>query len=85
MIFYLTIEWLFKIVSFLILIRVILSWVPHDPYHRLVRYLYQVTEPVLAPFRQVFPPQRMGGLDVSPIAALFILSIIKNAVVGLLF
>jgi YggT family protein len=79
---------LFQVYSFLILIRVLLSWVNTNPYqpridHPLVRVLYQVTDPVLKPLQRVIPP--IGGtLDISPIVALFALEIARRVVVGFL-
>ena len=35
--------------------RAIISWVNPDPYNPIVRFLYEVTEPVLARIRRVLP------------------------------
>ena len=48
-----------------IIAAVVMSWVNPDPYNPVVRFLVQVTEPVLSRIRKVIPP--MGGLDLSPI------------------
>ncbi len=61
------INFLFTAFNFIILIRVVLSWVNVDPYNPLVRMIYQITEPVLAPIRRIVPP--MAGLDFSPLIA----------------
>jgi YggT family protein len=74
---------LFTVLEFAILIRVILSWTRVDPFHPLVRLLDQITEPILAPFRRIFPPQ--AGLDFSPILAFFALEILRRLVLRLLF
>ncbi|SVC75581.1 uncharacterized protein METZ01_LOCUS328435, partial [marine metagenome] len=34
----------FNLLQMLILVRVILSWIPHDPYHQVIQLLYQITE-----------------------------------------
>lgn len=57
---------------YLILGRVIISWVNADPYNPIVRFLFAATEPVLAPIRRRLP--YLGGLDLSPM--LLILAII---------
>ncbi|WP_028585930.1 YggT family protein [Desulfogranum mediterraneum] len=44
--------------------RAVISWVNADPYNPIVRFLIQVTEPLLERIRRVLPP--MGGLDLSP-------------------
>jgi YggT family protein len=56
----------------LIIGRVIISWVNADPYNPIVRFLHGATDPVLDPIRRRLPI--MGGLDLSPM--LLILAII---------
>lgn len=57
--------------------RAIISWINVDPYNPIVRFLYEVTEPVLARIRRILPPFG-GGLDFSPmivmVAILFLLN-----------
>ncbi|MDP8212461.1 MAG: YggT family protein [Candidatus Zapsychrus exili] len=50
----------------LILIRVLISWVNPDPYNAIVQFLYRMTDPVLQRIRKVLPPM---GIDISPILA----------------
>ncbi len=61
----------------LILGRVLISWV--DPVGRtqLGAMLIQTTEPILGPLRRVIPP--MGGIDLSPLIILIILSALWRA------
>lgn len=48
-----------------LLAAIILSWVaPHNP-HPAIALLWQLMEPVMAPFRKIIPS--LGGLDLSPI------------------
>ena len=50
----------------MLLARVVMSWIPNlDPNNPIARFLYQATEPVLAPIRSVLPP--MAGIDLSPL------------------
>src|SRR5918996_6471857 len=46
--------------------RVLISWVNADPYNPIVRFLYLATEPVLARVRRLLPVYG-GGFDLSPI------------------
>ncbi|MFZ5802978.1 MAG: YggT family protein [Candidatus Omnitrophota bacterium] len=62
--------------------RIILSWFPVDPYHSIVQFLYQVTDPLLAPFRRL--PLQIGMLDLSPIFAFIALVFIRNVTVRFL-
>ena len=48
-----------------VIARAILSWVNPDPYNPIVRFLYNVTEPVLYRIRRTIP-LNMGGIDFTP-------------------
>jgi YggT family protein len=69
-------------VYFIILVaRIILSWFPVTPGTALASItsiLYDLTEPVLGPFRRIIPP--VGMIDISPIVVFFALSILRQAV-----
>ena len=60
--------------SIVILARVLMSWVQVDPNSPLARTLIDLTEPVLAPIRNLLPPTM--GLDFSPIIAMILLQIV---------
>ncbi|MBU1566651.1 MAG: YggT family protein [Proteobacteria bacterium] len=45
--------------------RAVISWVNPDPSNPIVRFLYEVTEPVLSRIRR-WLPINMGGIDFSP-------------------
>ena len=53
---------------FLIIASVILSWVGQRMRHPIIPLVYQLTEPVLKPFRKFIPP--IAGIDLSPLFAL---------------
>lgn len=53
---------------FLIIANVLLSWVAGRAQHPVVPLVYQLTEPVLRPFRRIIPP--IAGIDLSPVFAL---------------
>ena len=73
----------FNILSLAILARVFLSWVRVDPYPPAIQLLYQVTEPILAPLRNLIPP--MGMFDISPIVALLLLQFIEQLLLSIIF
>lgn len=68
---------LLQILSIAILIRVLLTWFPVDPSNPIIRILYDITEPILAPLRKVIP--RIGMFDLSPIAAMLLIQFISSA------
>ena len=69
--FLLAVAWLLgyvlKAYMWIIIIRALLSWVNPDPWNPIVRFLYQVTEPVLRPIRQRLPS---AGIDFSPVVVI---------------
>jgi YggT family protein len=61
----------FTLYELAIIARALLPWFRVSPYHPAMRFLIQITEPLLAPIRRNLPA--IGGLDFSPMAALLIL------------
>ncbi|NLB18869.1 MAG: YggT family protein [Syntrophomonadaceae bacterium] len=82
MLIYDIVDIIFDVMMFLIVVRVILSFIRIDPYQPLIRYVYEITEPVLAPFRRLLP--FAGGLDFSPILAWMALMLVRNIVLGII-
>lgn len=76
------VDLLFDIIVYLIIFRCILSFIRHDPYHPLIKIVYDLTEPILAPFRRFMRPGM--GIDFSPILAFLVLSVVKSLVIRLL-
>lgn len=54
-----------NLIFWLVLVRVIMSWVNPTMNSPFMLVIYQVTEPVMAPIRRILPP--MGGIDLSPV------------------
>ncbi len=75
--------WALEIYMWLIIARALISWVNPDPYNPIVRFLYNVTEPVLAYLRRRLPVV-YGGLDLSPLAVLAAIIFLKVFLVGTL-
>jgi YggT family protein len=72
---------LLQILWLAILVRVILSWFPVDSSNPIIRIVWEITEPVLAPFRRVIP--RIGMFDLSPLAAFLVISFLQQQLVRL--
>ena len=68
---------LVKIYFFALLGMIILSWVAPGNSNPAAYLMYQITEPVMAPFRRVLPS--MGGLDFSPILVFILINIVQIA------
>ena len=67
--------------TFAIIARALLSWFPDMQNSSLGRALYNVTEPILAPFRQIVP--RVGQFDISPIVAIIVIQVIGKVLADL--
>jgi YggT family protein len=72
------IDILFTLLELAILARVLLSWFRLSPYHPVVNFIYQITEPILRPLRNIIPP--LGMIDISPIVALILMDIIRQII-----
>ncbi len=68
--------------SLAILVRVLLSWVPMRLPWGLGEFVWSITEPILAPIRRALP--FMGGIDFSPIIALFAIQIVESILLRIL-
>jgi len=67
-----------ELLSLAIFIRVILSWFSIRQGNPVVIILYKITEPILGPLRKIIP--RMGMFDITPLAAIVLLRIIRALV-----
>mmetsp|Transcript_6865 Transcript_6865/g.11924 ORF Transcript_6865/g.11924 Transcript_6865/m.11924 type:complete len:122 (+) Transcript_6865:1-366(+) len=65
----------------LISLRILLSWFPQAQSISLLQPLFTVSDVYLNLFRGIVPP--IGGIDISPIGAFFVLNLITNSVASL--
>jgi YggT family protein len=68
-----------------VIIAAVISWVNPDPRNPIVQFLYRTTEPILRPFRKILPPQRTGGIDLSPIIVILLILFLKVFLSNLFF
>jgi YggT family protein len=68
----------------IVIARAILSWVNPDPYNPIVRFIHNVTEPVLYRIRTKLPFD-FGGIDFSPVIVILGIIFLQNFVVNSLF
>lgn len=68
---------IFNLLQLLIMIRVVLSWIDHDPYNQFIKLLYGITDIILEPIRNLIPLQT-SGFDFTPMVAFVLLGFIKN-------
>jgi YggT family protein len=71
---------LLQLYILVVFIRVILSWLSPYPRNGVMRFFWQITEPVLAPIRRRLPA--VSGIDLSPLvvwlAALILISLLQR-------
>ena len=72
-------SWVF---SLLIIVRVIMSWVSPDARNQIVVIVHRITEPVLAPVRNLLPA--MGGIDFSPLLVLIAVQVAEQVLIRVL-
>ena len=64
-----------------LLARIILSWFPNvDRSNPIIQFLFDVTEPVLRPIRDMLPP---GGMfDFSPLIVFLVIQVLTTVLLG---
>ena len=71
----------FKVIYFLLVIRIVVSWFQVNPFSEPINLLYRVTEPILLPLRKL--PLKVGMIDFSPIVAFILLTFLDHFIVGI--
>ena len=69
------IDLIFTLYTFAFIARALLPLFRIDYYHPVMRFLFQITEPLLAPLRRYIPP--VSGLDFAPMAAVLVLWLVQ--------
>lgn len=73
---------LFRIYEYILIARILMSWVPDMERTSLGQILVRITEPYLGMFRRFIPP--FGPLDLSPIVAILALYLIQAGLMTIL-
>lgn len=81
-IFYRSLQILFQLIEFLIIIRILMSFMNINPNNTIGQIVYELTDPVLAPAKGILNmlPFNTGMLDFSPIVAMLLLRLILDIV-----
>jgi YggT family protein len=66
---------LLQVYTWLILARVILSWVNPQPRNELLLWVMRLTEPVLGPLRRLIP---IRSIDLSPLLAWLLIQLLMK-------
>jgi YggT family protein len=73
-----------NIYMWIVIARAVLSWVSPDPYNPVVRFIHNLTEPVLYQVRRRLPVV-FGGIDLSPVVVFLAILFMEQFVVKSLF
>jgi len=73
---------LFELYGLALLVRILFEWLRVSYASRVMRFLWDITEPILAPLRRAIPP--FAGLDFSPVIAFFLLRLLEQIVFAML-
>lgn len=71
---------LLNIYSLVLLVRALMSWFDPTFSSAVGRIVFQMTEPVVAPVRQVMPS--MGGIDLSIMVTIFLCIILQRLILS---
>ena len=71
------IKGVFAILDLFVWARVILSWIPHNHYNEITSTVFNVTEPLLKPIRDLIPTSSIN-IDISPFILLFALNMAES-------
>ena len=66
---------LVSIIFYSVIAMIVVSFLAPQSSHPAVEFVWELTEPVMAPLRQILPP--MGGLDFSPIILFIALNVVR--------
>lgn len=81
-----TISIVFSIIDFVLLIRIILSWIPISR-NTFVNLIYSLTEPLLYPIRKLLNKSPLSDglmIDFSPVVLVIILSFIEKFLISII-
>lgn len=74
------VDFLLTAYMWVIIGRAVISWVNADPYNPIVRFLYEITEPVLGRIRRIIPVS-MGSIDFSPVILIIVILFLQSFLV----
>jgi YggT family protein len=76
-------DYVLLFLMWVVIARAVLSWVTPDPYNPIVRFIHNVTEPILYPLRTKLPVI-YGGIDLSPIVVFLGVIFLRTSVINIL-
>lgn len=81
------VQTIFKVYYIMIVIRVVMSWIPHNPMNPVFRFIRETTDLVINPIRRIlsrFIGQYPMGIDFSPLIALILIQLLESIIIRIL-
>ncbi len=75
---------LLNLYMWIFIIRALISWVSPDPYNPIVRFLYNITDPVMYRVRR-YLPLNFGGIDLTPMIIILVLIFLDSFLIPSLY
>lgn len=71
----------FQLLQLILIVRILLTWFPNiNWWNQPFKFLREVTDPLLEPFRRMIPP--IGGIDLSPMVLFFVIGLLERVVLS---
>ncbi|MDP2646650.1 MAG: YggT family protein [Desulfobacterales bacterium] len=74
-------DYVLLVLMWVVIARAVLSWVNPDPFNPIVRFIHNVTEPLLYYIR-IRIPISLGGMDFSPMVVFLAIVFLRTFLVG---
>ena len=75
---------LINIYIWVVIIAALITWVQPNPYNPIVRFLWNVTEPVYRYIRR-YIPTTFGGFDIAPIILILALQFLEILINNIIY
>jgi YggT family protein len=69
------------IITIVLILNALMSFTPLEPWHPVRRFLNQLAEPIMRPFRNILPPT--GMVDFTPMIAVIVIQIVGQILIAL--
>ena len=74
---------LLHIYVWIIIISALITWVQPNPYNPIVRFLWNITEPVYNYIRR-FVPTTFGGIDIAPFILILLIEFLQILIANII-
>lgn len=69
-----------RIYEYVLIARILLSWFPVNWHNQPFKFLRDITDPIMEPFRRLVPP--LGMIDISPMLLFLVIIVLQRILLG---